>query len=73
MGNNPIIEMLFKDVVWEPTGLSEPGEDGIPVASHQGILHLFDTEFHVYQLSDGQRIFDAEDVGNFFSLTQEPK
>jgi hypothetical protein len=73
MGNNPVIEMLFKDVAWEPTGLTEPEDDGIPVATHRGTLNLFDAHFRVYQLSDGRRIFDAEDVNAFFGMTTEAR
>ena len=65
MSKTPI-DTLFDGVKWVPTGLTE-SEGDLPVATHEGILHLFDRDFRVYELSNGMRISTgcrtiAEDV-----------
>ena len=53
-------------VTWRPTpwGDDEPG--GLH-ATHEGVLSMPGAEFRCYQLSDGQRVLDADDVMRFFS------
>lgn len=42
--------------------------DGVPVATHEGVLRLGELSLRVYQLSDGQRIISAEDMEQFFGV-----
>ena len=63
MAKTPI-DTLFDGVKWVPTGLTE-SESDLPVATHEGILHLFDRDFRVYELSNGMRIIHADDLIDF--------
>lgn len=40
--------------------------DGVPVATHEGLLRIGACELRVFQLDDGRRIIDADDVAEFF-------
>jgi hypothetical protein len=44
--------------------------DGLPpeglYATHSGVLTIGESELRVYQLSDGTRVFDTDDVQRFF-------
>jgi hypothetical protein len=43
-------------------------DDGIPYATHEGVLNIGGFEFKCYQLSDGKRVFDADSVHRFFGI-----
>lgn len=69
MNAKSAIDMLMDGVKWEPVEYeTEPSlvSDVIPHATHRGVLRIYNTEFRVYQLSNGQRIIDAEDLEEFF-------
>lgn len=61
----PISRMLDA-VEWEVLPPQEPS-DGLPVATHAGILTIAGYPFRVFQLSNGQRVFDADDLAQFFA------
>jgi hypothetical protein len=48
-----------------------PVESPLPYATHAGELMIGDFTFRVFQLSDGQRVFDADDVEKFFRFVGE--
>ena len=58
------IQILLDAVEWEE--LPKQETSGLPHATHRGVLRIVDTPLRVYQLSDGQRIFDADDLLGFF-------
>lgn len=61
--NSPIEKLLDQEVEWEkidPKGFV--GEEGTLYATHQGVLEIGAAKLRVYQLNDGQRVFDADDV-----------
>lgn len=61
MGSRPPIERLLDDIDWKP--LPEPTEiDGLPYATHEGVLHIADIELRVYQLNTGERVIDEESL-----------
>jgi hypothetical protein len=65
-------EAMMNTVEWEVIELDANmlANDGIPYATHEGILNIGGFDFKCYQLSDGRRVFDAESVHRFFgSLT----
>lgn len=63
------IEKLISEVEMTPLSpLSVAEKEGLPYATHQGILNLAGHKFTIHQLSDGRRILDAEDVLNFMGL-----
>ena len=39
---------------------------GLPYVTHEGTLEVGDFTFHVYQLSNGQRIIPCDEVEKFF-------
>lgn len=63
----PIDAAMDAMVIWKETG-AQPGNDGLPYATHYGVLHIGELEFRVYQLNTGQRVIDAEDMRAFFEI-----
>ena len=63
--NAPAMDVLFKDVKWEPVEV-DPPTDGTPYATHEGILQLGNHSLRVVQLNDGRRVIDADDLREFF-------
>ena len=39
---------------------------GLPLVTHKGILKIGDKGLTCYRLNDGRKIFDADDVHEFF-------
>jgi hypothetical protein len=64
--------MDFDAIQMVPTGVVPP-TDGSLYAVMQGELKLMGATLRVYQLSDGQRVFDASDVKNFFGFDVEDR
>jgi hypothetical protein len=58
-------EALMDDVRWRELPAMEE-EGGILVATHEGELQVGDITLRCYTLSDGRRIFDAEDIRKHF-------
>jgi len=50
-----------------------PGDDGIPVSTHEGVFVLMGFQFRCYQLSNGQRVFNADDVEAFYAKFFSPE
>jgi hypothetical protein len=61
------IDALLDRVEWaeidNPPGDTYPSE---LYATHEGILRIGDYTFRVYQLNNGMRVFNAEDIESFF-------
>lgn len=51
-----------------PPGEIQPGQEGIPHVTHSGILDVGGIKLRVFQLSDGKRIVDAEDIERLFTM-----
>lgn len=64
------MEKLLDEVAWKTVEYREihPSEisDVIPHVTHEGVLDFGDAKFIVYQLSNGMRIIDAEDLNQYF-------
>lgn len=59
------IEMVLETVEWKATGATTD-DDGIPVATHEGVLEIGGHKLRCYRLSNGQAVFHADDVHEFF-------
>lgn len=68
------IEMMLEGVTWVPVTpqprdfATHGADDGIPYATHEGILDLFGIEMRCFRLSDGKAVIDAESVEKLFGL-----
>lgn len=59
------IDMMLDGVTWvavDPNKQIGTHDDDIPYATHEGVLQIGDLSVHVYQLSNGQRVIDSEDI-----------
>lgn len=68
------MDNLFGAVEWTalPRDGDEPWDGVEPHATHEGTLTIAGFSFRVYQLSDGSRVLDADDVAAFFGGTITP-
>ena len=71
------VDILMEGVAWEalPGTVTAPDLDGLPVATHRGVLRVQGLELECFQLSDGQRVISEDGVVAFFawlSDEQEP-
>lgn len=62
------IEMTLDGLQWREVAPEiEPSIDnGLPHVTHEGLLTIGDVSLRCYQLSDGSRVFDADDAAAFF-------
>lgn len=64
------IEMMLEGVTWVPAKEDRPSgpdnSEGIPYATHEGVLDLMGHKMRCYRLSNGQTVFDADDFKAFF-------
>jgi hypothetical protein len=57
------IEAVLDKIEWT----AYPPQDGDELhATHEGTLEMFGFVFRAYQLSDGRRVIDAEDIQRLF-------
>lgn len=61
------IETILDRLDWQEIPGDVLVDDGLPYATHSGVLDIGGFVLRCYQLSDGQRLFDAEDVERFYS------
>ena len=72
-GNRTPVDYLLDRVAWE--SMPDPAidnDDGIPYATHRGVLHIGDYALKCYVLNDGSRIFDEEDILRMFGFDSAP-
>ena len=62
------IDIILDRVKWLPVPVPEEAPD-MPYTTYEGTLNFLGHDFKVYQLSNGQRVFDAEDLERFFGET----
>lgn len=65
--------MMLDNVKWEPIPPPDiiQNED-VPYATHKGTVDVLGCILRCYQLSDGRRVIDADDVHSFFSPKEPP-
>ena len=62
-----LADRLLQSVNWLPLQNTQPAtNDGIPVATHTGILKIGEHELECFQLSNGQRLISEESLSKFF-------
>ena len=71
----PIQKMLdqveWKEIINPSEPELTPINDDLPYATHMGVLDIGEFQFKVYQLNDGQRVIDEEDIKKFFGGEEE--
>lgn len=68
MSETPADRLLADVVMHELPALSKAKREvGIPWATHRGTFTIGEISLTVYQLSDGRRILDADDVARVFA------
>lgn len=53
---------------WKLVSQPEANPDGVPFATHEGILNLCGLKIRVVQLNTGQRIFPEEEICKLFDV-----
>lgn len=61
------IDIMLDAIDFTPIERTEDPAPGVLYATHEGILRIQGFDFKVYQLSDGRRVIDADDVEHFFT------
>ena len=65
------LQLMLNALEWKPTGAQDHYEgerSSIPYATHEAVLHIGSKTLRCFQLSNGQRVFDADDVEMFFGI-----
>lgn len=61
------IEILLDQAEWKEISGDRPErDDGLPWATHSGVLRIGSVPLRVYRLSNGKAIVDANDMAAFF-------
>ena len=60
------IDKMMSMVEWVPTGQNSSESDGMPYATHSGVLDLFGTPMKCFRLNTGEAVFDADDFAQLF-------
>lgn len=60
-----LIDAMLDQVEWKALPWT-PEDSELPTATHGGFLQLGECKLRVYQLNDGRRVIDAEDIYAFF-------
>lgn len=67
MSNRAPIDTILDGLSWKVLReVDEVPKGGELYATHEGVLNIAGFDFHCYQLSDGSRVFDADDVRRLF-------
>lgn len=69
MSKQPI-ERLLDEADWTPLNGQVP-DDGMPYATHKGVLKIYDISLTVYQLSDGRRVIDEQSLAALFGAAEK--
>ena len=64
------IEQLLDTLDWQPVEM-DPSDDGLPFATHSGVLEIAGHKFRCFRLNDGRAVFHADDVNAFFGEPNE--
>ncbi len=64
------IEMMLDGVTWVQAGDKPDGpdnHDGVPYATHEGVLDIMGHKMRCYRLNTGITVFDADDLSAMFA------
>ena len=59
---------VLDGVLWEQAGGPQEDSADLPWVTHQGVVDFAGVRLRCYQLSDGQRVFDADDIEAAFGF-----
>ena len=62
-------EVLLDGVEWRE-GTPPEIDDGIPYATHEGVLEIAGMKLRCYRLNTGQAIIRADDIADFFRIEE---
>lgn len=65
------MEIMLDRIAWEEVPEPADDSDGIPYATHKGVLRLGDVELRCYVLSNGKRVFNGDDIERLFAPPQD--
>ncbi len=65
MSKQPI-EALLDTVAWKKRPRPATSVDALPYVTHEGVLIIEDLRLRCYRLSNGQSVFNADDLNAFF-------
>lgn len=71
--NKTPIDTIFDSVQWTPVPPPADTSDGIPYATHKGVLQIVDLLLDVVVLNTGERLITEESLVRFFNAIAEPK
>lgn len=57
---------MLDGIQWVPVPPPDVLEDGVLYATHEGCLEVSGAKLRCYQLNNGQRVFNPDDVYAFF-------
>lgn len=61
---------IFDATQWTALPPKAPDPSGFPHATHSGELRIGDAVLRCYQLSDGRRVIDGDDVVRFLGFVK---
>jgi len=64
-----VMDVILDSLEWRPLGEPDQyeGEDAtLPHATHEGLLQIGNARLRCFQLSDGRRVFDLDDIEKCF-------
>lgn len=61
---------ILADVDWVPVDNAGADNQGELYATHTGIFKMSGFEFRCYQLNDGRRVLDSDDLERFFGVKE---
>jgi hypothetical protein len=64
-------DKLFDEAEWKPTGNDGVSPDGIPYATHEGIIRLGGFELKCARLSTGQTVIDSDSLKRFLEFMNQ--
>jgi hypothetical protein len=63
---NAPIETVMEALPWTVVENPDKGDGTLPYVTHHGVLSIAGLTLRCYQLNDGRRIFDADDLRPMF-------
>jgi hypothetical protein len=65
------VKVLLDRVDWQPVPQEIQRPIDMPHVTHEGILKIAGLTLRVYQLSDGQRVIDANEIRSLLGLDEQ--
>ena len=62
------IDRMLSQIEWQKVDHIPPDTYSLPYVTHCGVLVIGDINLKVYQLNNGKRIIDEEDLNRFLGI-----